>query len=107
VQDVAYPLIEQFDILGGLELASFRKFTAIKQGRTDELLPLLAMSLQVLSRNIGTKNCSRVLRNKRGNWSTDVRGDRFSGRVDGSGAVLPKRESAPDALMVVHHHGAN
>ena len=55
VQVVAYPLIAQSDILGGLELASFRKFTSIEQALIDELLPLLALSLQVLSRNIATQ----------------------------------------------------
>jgi PAS domain S-box-containing protein len=55
VQVVAYPLVAQSDILGALELASFRKFTAIEQALMDELLPLLAMSLQVVSRNIATQ----------------------------------------------------
>jgi len=55
VQVVAYPLIAQTDILGAPELASFRKFTAIEQALIYELLPLLAMSLQVLSRNIATQ----------------------------------------------------
>jgi signal transduction histidine kinase/DNA-binding response OmpR family regulator/HPt (histidine-containing phosphotransfer) domain-containing protein/CHASE3 domain sensor protein len=51
---IAYPLVAQSDILGALEMASFRKLTATEEALVDELLPLLAMSLQIVLRNIAT-----------------------------------------------------
>ncbi|MCX6928080.1 MAG: MCP four helix bundle domain-containing protein, partial [Verrucomicrobia bacterium] len=48
VQAVASPLLSQDTLLGVLELASFRLFRSQEQALLEELLPVVAMSLEVL-----------------------------------------------------------
>jgi signal transduction histidine kinase/CheY-like chemotaxis protein/HPt (histidine-containing phosphotransfer) domain-containing protein/CHASE3 domain sensor protein len=55
VQAVAYPLTVQDDLLGAVEFGSFRALAASERALLDELLPVVALSLQVLSRNIETQ----------------------------------------------------
>ena len=55
VQAVAYPLIAQNDLLGAVELASFHVLSSSEQELLEELLPVVALSLQVLSHNIETQ----------------------------------------------------
>src|SRR4051812_7112638 len=54
VSATAYPLVSQADVLGALEIATFRAFTPGEQALIDELLPIVTMSLQVLLRNLAT-----------------------------------------------------
>jgi len=54
VQATAMPAISADTLLGVLEVASFRPLTAREQALLDELLPVVAMSLEVLQRNLRT-----------------------------------------------------
>jgi len=53
-QAVAWPLISQDELLGVLEVASFRPFSPREKGLIEELLPLVAMTLEILQRNLRT-----------------------------------------------------
>jgi signal transduction histidine kinase/DNA-binding response OmpR family regulator/HPt (histidine-containing phosphotransfer) domain-containing protein len=55
VQATAMPTISTDRVLGVLEVASFRPLTAREQTLLDELLPVVAMSLEVLQRNLRTE----------------------------------------------------
>jgi two-component system, sensor histidine kinase and response regulator len=55
VQAVALPLSFKDTLLGVLEVASFRAFSSREQALLDELLPVVAMSLEVLQRNLRTQ----------------------------------------------------
>jgi PAS domain S-box-containing protein len=52
---VAHPLAVQAEVLGAIEFASFRVLTATEEALLSEVLPIAAMSLQVLTRNIATE----------------------------------------------------
>ena len=51
----ALPVISQDALLGVLEVASFRPFDAREKALLDELLPVSAMSLEILQRNVHTQ----------------------------------------------------
>jgi two-component system sensor histidine kinase/response regulator len=53
-QATAYPLLSKETLLGVIEVASFRKFNAQEEALLEELLPVLALSLEVLQRNLRT-----------------------------------------------------
>ncbi|MEO8426138.1 MAG: response regulator [Verrucomicrobiota bacterium] len=55
VQAVASPLLSKDTLLGVLELASFRAFNAQEKALLEELLPVVAMSFEVLQRNLRTQ----------------------------------------------------
>ena len=55
VQATAMPAMSTDTLLGVLEVASFRPLTAREQALLDELLPVVAMSLEVLQRNLRTE----------------------------------------------------
>ena len=55
VQALALPALSQDALLGVLELASFREFTTQEQSLLDELMPVVAMSLEILQRNLRTE----------------------------------------------------
>jgi PAS domain-containing protein len=52
---IALPVISQDDLLGVVEFASFHAFDENERALLDELLPVTALSLQVLSHNLGTE----------------------------------------------------
>ena len=54
VQVIAWPIISQDTLLGVVEIASFRSFSTHEQGLLGELLPLVAMSMEVIQRNLRT-----------------------------------------------------
>ncbi len=54
-QATALPVMSQDVVLGVIELASFRPFTAREQTLLNELLPVTAMSLDILQRNLRTQ----------------------------------------------------
>ena len=54
-QTTALPVISLDSLLGVLELASFRPFNTREQTLLDELLPVTAMSLEILQRNLHTQ----------------------------------------------------
>jgi signal transduction histidine kinase/DNA-binding response OmpR family regulator len=51
---MALPVMSQEVLLGVLEVASFRRFGTRETALLDELLPVVAMSLQILQRNLRT-----------------------------------------------------
>ena len=55
VQATAMPVMSTETLLGVLEVASFRPLARREQTLVDELLPVVAMSLQVLQRNLRTQ----------------------------------------------------
>ena len=55
VQAVASPLLSKGALLGVLEVASFRPLHSKEQMLLEELLPVVAMSLEVLQRNLHTR----------------------------------------------------
>ena len=55
VQATAMPLMSRDRLLGVLEVASFTPLTAREQTLVDESLPVVAMSLEVLHRNLRTE----------------------------------------------------
>ncbi len=55
VQALASPLLSTGALLGVLEVATFRAFSSREQSLLEELLPVVAMSLEVLQRNLGTQ----------------------------------------------------
>jgi two-component system sensor histidine kinase/response regulator len=55
VQATALPAVSKDVLLGVLEVASFRPFDTREQALLDELLPMVAMSLDILQRNLRTQ----------------------------------------------------
>jgi len=55
VQAVAWPLLSRDTLLAVVEFASFRALKANEQALLEELLPVVAMSLEVLQRNLRTQ----------------------------------------------------
>jgi two-component system sensor histidine kinase/response regulator len=55
VRSTALPLVSSNSLVGVLEIASFRALTSREKGLLDEVLPVAAMSLEVLQRNLGTQ----------------------------------------------------
>jgi len=59
LQVVAMPLVSKEALLAVLELATFRAFNSQEKALLEELLPVVAMSLEVLQRNLGTQELLR------------------------------------------------
>ena len=59
VQAVALPLVSKDALLGVLEVASFRAFNTREKSLLDEVLPVVAMSLEILQRNLRTAGAAR------------------------------------------------
>ena len=55
VQAVAWPVVSQDTLMGVLEIASFRPFGAREEALLAELLPMVAMSMEILARNLRTR----------------------------------------------------
>jgi PAS domain S-box-containing protein len=55
VQATALPLVSASALLGVIEFASFRAFTSREQALLDELLPVAALNLEILQRNLRTQ----------------------------------------------------
>ncbi len=55
VQAMAWPVISQETLLGVIEVASFRSFSANEETLLKELLPVVAMSMEILARNLRTQ----------------------------------------------------
>jgi len=52
---VAWPLVSQAEILGVIEFASFRPLATKETALVEELLPIIAMSMEILARNVRTR----------------------------------------------------
>jgi PAS domain S-box-containing protein len=59
LQVVALPLVSKEALLAVLELATFRIFNSQEKALLEELLPVVAMSLEVLQRNLATQELLR------------------------------------------------
>jgi PAS domain S-box-containing protein len=55
-QSVAVPFLAKDAVLGVLEIATFRPFGARKQKLFDEVMPVVAMNLEILQRNLHTQD---------------------------------------------------
>ena len=55
-QSVAIPILAKESLLGVLEIATFRRFAARKRKLFDEVMPVVALSLEILQRNLHTQN---------------------------------------------------
>jgi two-component system sensor histidine kinase/response regulator len=55
VQAIALPLLSKETLLGVIEFASFRSFSVREQTLLEEVLPVVAMSLEILQRNLRTQ----------------------------------------------------
>src|SRR6516164_2633589 len=55
-QTVAVPFLAKESLLGVLEIATFRPFGARKRKLFDEVIPVVAMSLEILQRNLNTQD---------------------------------------------------
>ncbi len=55
VQAAAWPLVSQGALLGVFEFASFRALKSNEEALLEELLPVAAMSLEILQRNLKTQ----------------------------------------------------
>jgi PAS domain S-box-containing protein len=55
VQAIAWPVLTRNSVLGVLELAAFRELNASEKTLFEELMPVVAMNLEILERNLGTQ----------------------------------------------------
>jgi PAS domain S-box-containing protein len=55
-QSVAVPFLAKDSVLGVLEIATFRVFGSRKQKLFDEVMPVVAMNLEILQRNLHTQD---------------------------------------------------
>jgi PAS domain S-box-containing protein len=64
-QTVVVPILAKDSLLGVLEIATFRPFSARKQRLFDEVLPIVAMNLEILQRNLHTQDLLKELQTQR------------------------------------------
>ena len=93
VQVVASPLLSKSALLGVVEVATFHQFNSRETALLDELMPLAAMSLEVLQRNL------RLLAQQ---TELTAQRERLRETEQFFRSVL---ELAPDGLMVVDANG--
>ena len=62
VQAVGWPLMSSDRLLGVLEIASFRMFDENENAMLAELLPAVAMSMEILQRNLNTRELLERIR---------------------------------------------
>ncbi|MBP7080778.1 MAG: response regulator [Rhodocyclaceae bacterium] len=55
VQAIAWPVLTQATLLGVIEIASFRTLSTSESALMEEMLPVVAMSLEILQRNLRTR----------------------------------------------------
>jgi PAS domain S-box-containing protein len=55
-QAVAVPILAKESLLGVLEIATFRPFSVRKRKLFDEVMPIVAMNLEILERNLHTQD---------------------------------------------------
>ncbi len=103
IQAIAYPLVSQSDLVGVVEFASFHAFTPSEQALLDELLPVVAMSLQVLSRNIATEELLARTQQQAHQLEEQSNALQIRARLDGMhseiGAALVRSEDFNSAMQ--------
>jgi len=92
-QSIAVPFLAKESLLGVLEIASFRPFGARKQKLFDEVMPVVAMSLEILRRNLHNQAQQEELKASE---------ERLREVEQFYRSVL---ERAPDAFLVVGEDG--
>ncbi|HEY2343480.1 MAG TPA: MCP four helix bundle domain-containing protein, partial [Chthoniobacteraceae bacterium] len=100
VQAVAAPLLSKNALLGVLEVATFRAFNTQEKTLLEEVLPVVAMSLEVLQRNLHTQELLGQTREQA--RQLEVKEARLRETEQFFRSVL---ELAPDGLMVVNARG--
>jgi len=55
VQTIAWPILTRNSVLGVLEFAAFRELNASEKALLEELMPVVAMNLEILARNLATQ----------------------------------------------------
>ncbi|MBL9002568.1 MAG: response regulator [Phycisphaerae bacterium] len=96
----AWPLIAGGETVAVLELASFAPPTADRAALLDELLPAAALSLQVLLRNLRTRELLEVTQR----MTEDLRAQQSTLRASEE-QFRTLIESAPDALIITDQDG--
>jgi two-component system sensor histidine kinase/response regulator len=61
-QAVAWPLRSQRALLGAVEIATFHRFSGQEQALLEELMPTVVMSLEILQRNLRTRDLLEQVR---------------------------------------------
>ena len=99
-ESFASPLLSKDTLLGVVEMATFRPFDSRQQALLAEVMPLVAMTLEILQRNLRTAGAARpdagTGRRARGTEATGAETEQFFRSV---------LELAPDGLMVVDENG--
>ena len=90
---LAAPLLSKDTLLGVVEVATFRAFDSRQQALVDEVMPLVAMSLEILQRNLRTQELL---------GQTQAQQQQLQDTERFFRSVL---ELAPDGLMVVDEKG--
>jgi signal transduction histidine kinase/DNA-binding response OmpR family regulator/HAMP domain-containing protein len=80
VQAVAFPAVSGDVLTGVLEFATFREFTGAELALLDEALPVIAMSLQILQRNLRTSELLDQTRQQAAQLETQA-GELMAARV--------------------------
>jgi signal transduction histidine kinase/DNA-binding response OmpR family regulator/HAMP domain-containing protein len=87
IQAMAFPVLSNDALLGVLEVASFRPFTAREQALLTELLPVTGMSLEILQRNLHTQDLL---------GQTQAQADQLTAQAEELAAAKQKAEEATE-----------
>ncbi len=107
---VVLPILHGEQLLGAIELATFRPFSPREYSFLDSLLPTLAMNMQILDRNLATQTLLAETREQAQRMERQAALlEEKSQEIDAQRAWLKRTEtwhraiieSAPDGLMVV------
>lgn len=121
VQTVAYPIVSQGDLLGVLEIGSFRAFHSNEKALLEEVLPPVGMSMEILQRNLKTQDLLEQVRineerTRRILESTEdgIFGVDTEGRVDFVNpsacrllGFTPEEMIGHPSHALIHHHHAD
>ena len=88
------PLIQGNRLLGVIVLASLRPVSEDQRAMLDEMLPMVAMNLEILKRNLGTQHQAEILQLQQ------------SQLQETEAWYRSLIESAPDGMLVVDEQGA-
>ena len=87
------PVVQAGRILGVVVLASLKTIDSEKRALLDEMLPMVAMNLEILERNLGTQRQSEILKEQK--TSLQETETWYRGII----------ESAPDGMLVADEQG--
>jgi two-component system, sensor histidine kinase and response regulator len=106
-QSVAVPVLAKQSLLGVLEIATFRRFAPRKRKLLDEVMPVVALSLEILQRNLHTQNLlgqtqKQAIQLEKQQEELKASQERLREVEKFYRSVL---ERAPDAFLVVAENG--